>query len=695
MSDYRLAFDPLLPWPVIAALALVALAVIGVAFWRSPRGAALRAVGLALALGFLADPSMVREDRRALNDVVAIVLDRSASQTIEQRKAQTDRARLELEKSLAALGGVETRVIEAGGDADSDGTRLFGPLAAGLADVPPERIGGVFLVTDGVAHDIPASVDQLGFRAPVHALITGRPDETDRRVELVEAPRFGIVGKEVTIVARALESGRASAEPVSLAIRRDGEAVMTMRARPGERVRIPIKVEHAGPNVVEIEVAPLANELTTLNNKAVVTLEGVRDKLKVLLVSGEPHAGERMWRNLLKSDANVDLVHFTILRPPEKQDGTPISELSLIAFPTADLFGRKIGEFDLIIFDRYSNQSILPSIYFENIVRYVREGGALMIAAGPDFARPQGLYYSPLGAISPAKPVGDVVEKPFRAAVTEAGRRHPVTRGLPGAESDPPRWAEWYRLVAAEPAAAASPVLAGADGRPLLLLSRERKGRVALLLSDQMWLWARNYQEGGPHLDLLRRLAHWLMKEPDLEEEALRARARGKEIAIERQSVKEAAREVTVTGPGGATTKLMLADEGPGVARGRVTAGELGLHKVSDGERTVLVNVGPDNPREYQEVVSTLDRLAPLAEATGGTVRRIGAAGGEVAMPRLAAMRSAPIYGGSDYAAIRRTESSVVVGVGVLPLGMGFLGLLALLGAVVAAWLWEGRRRKT
>jgi hypothetical protein len=693
MSDYRLAFDPLLPWPVIAGLALLALGVIGVAFWRSPRGAALRALAVALALGFLADPSMVREDRRPLNDVVAIVLDRSASQTIEQRKTQTDRARVELEKSLAALGGVETRVIEAGGDADSDGTRLFGPLAAGLADVPPERIGGVFIVTDGVAHDIPPAADQLGFRAPVHALITGRPDETDRRVELVEAPRFGIVGKEVTIVARALESGRASAEPVSLAVRRDGEAVMTMRARPGERVRIPIKVEHAGPNVVEIEVAPLANELTTLNNKAVVTLEGVRDKLKVLLVSGEPHAGERMWRNLLKSDANVDLVHFTILRPPEKQDGTPISELSLIAFPTADLFGRKIGEFDLIIFDRYSNQSILPSIYFENIVRYVREGGALMIAAGPDFARPQGLYYSPLGAISPAKPVGDVVEKPFRAAVTEAGRRHPVTRGLPGAQSDPPAWAEWYRLVAAEPVAAASPVLAGADGRPLLLLSRERKGRVALLLSDQMWLWARNYQEGGPHLDLLRRTAHWLMKEPDLEEEALRARARGKEIAIERQSVKEAAREVTVTGPGGAAGKLMLSDESPGVARGRFTASELGLHRVSDGERAVLVNVGPDNPREYQEVVSTLDRLSPIAEATGGTVRRIGA-GGDVAMPRLAAMRSAPIYGGSDYAAIRRTESSVVVGVGVLPLGMGFLGLLALLGAVVAAWLWEGRRRR-
>ncbi|MBL8590674.1 MAG: hypothetical protein JNK46_19220 [Methylobacteriaceae bacterium] len=694
MTDYRLAFDPLLPWSALAALALVALAVIAYAFWTRPRSAWLRALALALGFGALADPSIVREDRRGLSDVVAIVLDRSASQSIEQRRAQTDRARVELEKSLAALGNVETRVIEAGGDGDADGTRLFGALAGGLADVPHERVGGVFIVSDGVVHDAPANAASLGFRAPVHTLVTGRADERDRRVELVEAPRFGIVGKEIAVGVRVLESGRAGGETVTVAIRRDGEPIGTRTARIGDRLRIPVKIEHAGPNVIEIEVAALADELTAINNKAVLTVEGVRDKLKVLLVSGEPHAGERMWRNLLKSDANVDLVHFTILRPPEKQDGTPISELSLIAFPTADLFGRKIGEFDLIIFDRYSNQSILPTIYFDNIVRYVREGGALLIAAGPDFSSPRGLYYSPLGAISPAKPLGDLVERPFRAAVTEAGQRHPVTRGLPGADADPPRWSEWYRLISAEPTRAASPILAGPDRKPLLVLARERKGRVALLLSDQMWLWARAHQEGGPHLDLLRRLAHWLMKEPDLEEEALRARARGREIAIERQSVKEPAREVTVTSPTGGETKVTLAAAEPGLARGRLMARELGLHKVSDGELTVLANVGPDNPREFQEVVSTFDRLQPLADATGGTVRRIGAGGDQVTMPRLAAMRAAPTFGGADYVAIRRTESSVVTGVGVLPLGVGFLGLLMLLGAVVAAWLWESRRKK-
>ena len=420
----------------------------------------------------------------------------------------------------------------------------------------------------------------------------------------------------------------------------------------------------------------------------------MRDKLKVLLVSGEPHAGERAWRNLLKSDANVDLVHFTILRPPDKQDGTPINELSLIAFPTADLFGRKITDFDLIIFDRYSTQTILPQVYFDNIVRYVRDGGALLMATGPDYSTPDGLYYSPLGRIAPAKPTGAVIERPFRATITPEGNKHPVTRDLPGSEVNPPAWSEWYRLVATERLRGV-PVMSGADDKPLLLLSREGKGRVALLLTDQMWLWARGYQGGGPHIDLLRRLAHWLMKEPELEEEALRATARGREISIERQTLKNETPPVTLTAPSGATQVVTLAASTPGVSRASVKVEEFGLYRLSDGELTALVNVGPENPREFQEVVSTTEHLRALAESTGGTVRRIGAAtGDEIVLPRFAAMRESPLYGGSDYIGVKRTGASVVVGVGVAPLAIGFIGLIVLLAGVLAAWLWEGRRAR-
>ena len=693
MSNLSLHFTPLLPAWLLISFALVALVAVALGAFARRRGTWMRALGLALILVALGDPSLVREDRDPLKDVVPVILDRSASQSIDLRKAQTDKARAGIEAALNGLGNIETRIVDGGGaDSGNDGTRLFASLNAALADVPPERVGGAILVTDGVVHDIPSHAAALGFTGPLHVFITGREGERDRRIELVEAPRFGLVGKDLSVGVRVQDTG-GTQEPVAVRIRRDGVDVAAARLRPGLLVRVPVLIEHGGPNVLEFEVAAAPDELTLVNNKAVLTVEGVRDKLKVLLVSGEPHAGERTWRNLLKSDANVDLVHFTILRPPEKQDGTPISELSLIAFPTSDLFGRRIKDFDLIIFDRYSSQTVLPSVYFENIVRYVREGGALLMAVGPDFSGPEGLYYSPLGKISPARPLS-ILEKPFRAQVSDEGRKHPVTRGLPGAEQSPPPWSEWYRQVGAE-RLRGSAVMNGADNQPLLLLSREGKGRVGLMLSDQIWLWARGYQGGGPHLDLMRRMAHWLMKEPELEEEALRATARGREITIERQSLNGEAPLVALTGPSGAIKQVQLLAAEAGLSRATVAVEDFGLYRASEGELSALVNVGPENPREFQDVVSTIEKLRALAESTGGTVRRISAGAGDaIDLPRLVSMREANVYGGSDYAGFRRTNASVVTGIGVAPLALGFFGLLLLLGSVIAGWLAEGRRRR-
>ena len=319
---------------------------VGLTAWRRPRAAFARGVVAALLIVALLDPALQREDRRPLKDVVAVVIDRSAGNRLGERERQTDAARAEIEKRLAALDNVEAHFVETPrDDPDNHGTQLFAALRQALSETPPERVGGAIIVTDGIAHDIPASADALGFHAPLHVLVTGHEGERDRRIELVEAPRFGIVGKEQTIAARVLDSDAGSA-PAQLTVRRDGQPLATYTAPIGETLKIPAPIEHAGANIFELEVAPAPDELTTLDNKAVATIEGVRDKLRVLLVSGEPHPGERMWRNLLKSDANVDLVHFTILRPPEKTtDGAPINELSLIAFPVADLFGHKIKRF--------------------------------------------------------------------------------------------------------------------------------------------------------------------------------------------------------------------------------------------------------------------------------------------------------------------------------------------------------------
>ncbi|HEY0570611.1 MAG TPA: hypothetical protein VGD16_03645, partial [Enterovirga sp.] len=442
----------------------------------------------------------------------------------------------------------------------------------------------------------------------------------------------------------------------------------------------------------EIEAESLAGELTEVNNRAVVTIEGIREKLRVLLVSGEPHPGERTWRNLLKSDANVDLVHFTILRPPEKQDGTPINELSLIAFPTRELFQQKIKDCDLIIFDRYANQSVLPASYFDNIVRYVREGGALLIAAGPEFAGAGSLAHTRLAAVLPGEPDGRIVESPFKARVTEGGTHHPVTRELPGSEANPPSWGEWLRTIGAETRRGTS-VMAGAEDRPLLLLAREEKGRVALLLSDHAWLWARGYQNGGPHVDLLRRLSHWLMKEPALEEEALRAMVSGREIRIERQTMGQDPGPISVASPTGKEQQIAVTETKPGLFTAAFRAEELGLYTLRSGDLAAFASVGPANPKELTDVFSDTERLRAIAEATGGSVRRVAGETGSVTVPRIQSVRSGARLAGADWIGVRPSDSAIVRGVSVMPLGLGLWGLAALLGAVLLVWLAEGGRR--
>ncbi|HTS40649.1 MAG TPA: hypothetical protein VMH84_08940, partial [Xanthobacteraceae bacterium] len=527
-----------------------------------------------------------------------------------------------------------------------------------------------------------------GFAAPVHALITGTPNEKDRRVELVAAPRFGIVGQNQTISFRVEDEG-VPATPAEVKISRDGELLDRRIVTPGRQVDIQVQIPHAGQNIVEIEAAPIAGELTLVNNRAVVSIDGVRDKLRVLLVSGEPHAGERTWRNLLKSDANVDLVHFTILRPPEKQDGTPINELSLIAFPTRELFQQRINEFQLIIFDRYARQGVLPLIYLDNVAKYVRNGGAVLVAAGPDYAGPTSLWRTPLDSILPAEPVGHVTEASFRAKLTDLGLRHPVTRGLDGANDDPPHWSRFFRVVDSK-STTGTTVMKGANEQPLLVLSREGEGRVGLVLSDQIWLWARGYEGGGPHIDLLRRLSHWLMKQPDLEEEALRLTVRGRDLLVQRQTMADSVGEVTLTTPTGATRTLTLQAGEPGLWQGTVRANELGLWRATDGKVSALINVGPPNPREFAEVTSTTQVMSPLTSATGGAAMRISD-GSTVSLPRVVAMRSSETYRGDDWVGLKLREASVVRGIGVLPVFAGLLGLLLLVGSLAATWAREGR----
>jgi len=683
------SFAPLVPAYVMWAAFAVAVVISTLLLLTRGRGAVVRAIAMGLMILALANPSFTREDRQPIPSVAAVIVDKSPSQSFGEREKQTAEAAAAITKELKRIPGLDVRVANAAeATGDNDGTRLFSALSSTLADVPPDRVAGAIIITDGRVHDVPAEAKALGFNAPVQALITGHANEIDRRVVLTETPRFGIVGQSQTIGFRIEDHG-AKVGAAEVTVRRDGQVLEKRVVTVHTDQKVDVPIPHAGPNIVEIEAAPLDNELTQVNNRAVVSIDGVRDKLRVLLVSGEPSPGERTWRNLLKSDASVDLVHFTILRPPEKQDGTPINELSLIAFPTRELFQQKISQFQLIIFDRYSRQGVLPTLYFDNIARYVRNGGALLVAAGPGYAGPASIWRTPLDVILPAEPNGGVTETPFRPTLTKLGDRHPVTRGLTGAQANPPRWSQWFRVIDTRRNTGTT-LLQGPDHKPLLELARKGKGRVAMLLSDQIWLWARGYEGGGPQLDLLRRLSHWLMKQPDLEEEALRLTVQGHNLIIHRQTMADSVSPVTLTSPTGKEQTVTLKPDKPGLWQASLPVKELGLWRASDGKLTALTNVGPANPREFQQVTSTTNVLQKIASATGGSARRL-MSGDTLNVPRVVPVRSGTRFAGDDWIGLRMRDVSVVRGIGVLPIFAGLIGLLLLLGSLAATWAREGR----
>src|SRR5713226_9337804 len=701
-SAYALATAPFLPWWLIALLAGAAVLMLAPGIWRRARGVAWRGAAVAMLLAILCNPSLVEEKRVPLRDVAVVIVDESPSQEIGNRRQATEAALAALRERVRRERDLDLRVIRTGkpqpGTGD-DGTKLFTALSRTMSDIPRQRLAAIIMITDGQVHDVPATdpaATAQELAAPLQILLSGHPDEHDRRLVVQQAPSFGLVGKEMPLTIRVEDlpeptasSTGAPERQARLTWRKDGGAPHQLMAPVGRDVPLLIPIDHGGPNVLELAVEPGPEELTLANNRAALVINGVRDRLRVLLVSGEPHAGERVWRNILKSDPSVDLVHFTILRPPEKQDGTPIRELSLIAFPIRELFDVKIDEFDLIIFDRYRRRSILPQAYLENIARYVKKGGALLEAAGPTFGTPMSLYRTPLGAVLPAEPTGNVYEEGFLPKVSDIGRRHPVTDELPGDSPDgkqPPKWGRWFRHVEAEPHRGVS-VMSGLSDRPLLVLNREGDGRVAQLLSDEMWLWTRGFEGGGPQAELLRRVVYWLMKEPDLEENDLRAAVDGNRLIVTRQSLEKDDRPVQVTGPDGLLQTLTLAPQSGGRSSGSLPVAESGLYRVSDGTRTALAAAGALNPIELADVRTTDEKLKPAAQATGGGIHWIGPG----ALPDL--RRVAPDRGsaGRNWIGFRANGDYVVTGVKEVPLLPGFLALLLALGTFIAAWRREGR----
>ena len=684
-----IVFAPLIDWTALAALGGLALIVLVPGALKRARGTAWRAAAIALLWLALANPALVEEEREPIPDLAVVVVDDSLSQEIDGRKARTEQALARIADRLGAFGDLDVRVVRAGAKeggsaASAEDTRLFESIARNLSDVPRRRMAATILLTDGQVHDAPEEGAAPPFGGPMHVVLTGRRAERDRILFIDGAPSFALVGKKATIRVR-VEDRNAEGGPAQLTISHDGRARRRVAVPVGAVQDLEVEIDHAGANIFELEVAGRAGELTTLNNRNVVEISGVRERLRVLLVSGQPHPGERVWRNFLKADPSVDLVHFTILRPPEKQDATPVRELSLIAFPIRELFEVKLEDFDLIVFDRYRRRGVLPGIYLENIVRFVENGGAVLEAAGPSYASALSLHRTPLGAILPGAPTGRVFERGLKPVLSDVGRRHPVTADLPGAAGDRSRWGRWFRQIEVE-ATRGLTLMSGAEAKPLLIVDRIGKGRVAQLLSDHIWLWARGFETGGPHSQILRRLSHWLMKEPDLEEDDLRAVSDRRGLTILRRSIAPDHPPVRVTAPSGKTTTVALEPGPGGRARARIPVDEVGLYRVGDGQRTALAAVGSLNPAELSDMRASPRRLEGLVHATGGGIHWL-----EDGLPSFRRVRAGRKAAGDGWLGLRANRNYRVVSVAETPFPPGVAVLILGLGALMLAWRQEGR----
>jgi len=689
-----LRFDPLLPVWVIAALGVVALVIIALGVWRRARGTVLRSLAFAVLLLWLAGPRLVQESRDVLPDIGLLVVDHTASMQIGDRAKLAEMARAAIVAQAAKLPNLELRTITVPEQGDA-GTRLFAQVDRALADIPRSRMAGTIAVTDGEIHDVPATSPD---GAPLNVLIPAKGEQTDRRLRVIQAPAYGIVGKSVTLRVAVDDLGvpQSNAGTANLTIRRDGEASQVLNVPVGVPQSIHVPITRAGPTVIELSADKLPGEVSTLNNKAVVEINGVRDRLRVLLISGEPHPGERTWRRLLKSDPSVDLVHFTILRPPDKDDLTPLNELSLIAFPVRELFQDKIGEFDLIILDRFQNRGLLPQPYLANIASRVRDGGALLLSVGPEFSGPGSLAATPLGEVLPAvpAPLDAVVDGRFRPRVTDLGQRDPVTAGLKGANSpdasnSEPTWGSWYQHIAMTDVHG-EVLMRAPEGDPLLVLDRVGRGRTALLSSDQIWLWSRGHQGGGPQAELLRRIAHWLMKEPALEENALTAQVANGKLTVERRSLEPpAAGDVTVTDPDGKSQVLKLLRTAPGRASATLPATTPGVWQVTDGTRSAYAAAGAANPLELADLRATASRVGKLASQSGGGVHWLGTTASPD-IPELRRTEPDRAASGSSWIGLEQRHDHLVTGIAALTLLPSWAALPLMLGLLIGAWRREG-----
>jgi len=613
-----LEISPLIPQIYLILLLIVIVNLFIIAWRKNLPDLYIRGFFFILFAILFLNPVTISEVRKPLPGKLLVVFDQSPSNKIADREEVSNKVFSDIKSSFKDIKLIR---VNAGRDFTSkknQNTSLFTALEHRLRTIPQKDILGTVIITDGQIGDVPDNVKTLKNIAPINVILTGRKNEFDYEVKITQAPSYSLLNKSFDIKIKLNVKGGYIKKTKKLHIFKNGKEIALYNIKPNIENKYSFKVSQSGKNIFEFSIDKEKGELTAINNKAIAVVNGVRDRLKVLLISGVPHMGERSWRNLLKSDPAIDLVHFTILRSPMSFNPVPANEMSLIMFPVKELFENKINDFDLIIFDKYMHYNLLQQRYFDNISNFVKNGGALFMAMGSDGSE-QKIFNTELGEILPVALKNNkspVLLRSYIPQLTKEGKQSPVTADIYINYKKPGKWFSQTEVFKTH----GEVLINGVDNNPLLVLDKVGKGRVAVLTSDNIWLWAKGIGRAGPYKELLRNVSHWLMKEPELEKGYIKTKVKDNIITVLKREYSQTDNNLEMITPSGSVKNLNFKDNKDGWLSSKIIAREQGTYRFINGNNKAFAIIGNGGGVELSNIYSTDKKLKKIVRKTKGNL---------------------------------------------------------------------------